>query len=172
MNHQSHLNQNHLYHATYKNHSFAEPQQFIKAQNESNFKLAVSATLHCLLGCGIGELVGIAIGSSLRWETLSTMILAILIGFVLGFLLGLIPLFQKGYNIRNAFKIVFAAEFLSIAVMEAFIAGTHLVIPGVMEAGLTDTIFWLGILAAMVVGFIAAFPVNYYMIKRGVRHQH
>lgn len=172
MNHQNHLSQEHLHHSAHHNHSVEEHQQFLKARKESNFKLAVSATLHCLLGCGIGEVAGIIIGTYLGWGMFATMALAILLGFVFGFLLGIIPLLRKGFSIKAAFKIVFAAEFLSIAVMEAFEAGTQLVIPGVMEAGLTDTIFWAGMLAALVIGFIAAFPVNYYMIKRGVRHQH
>jgi Domain of unknown function (DUF4396) len=172
MNHHSHLSHDELHHATHKNHSAKEHQQFLKTQKESNFKLAVSATLHCLLGCGIGEVAGVIIGTFLGLGMFATMTLAITLGFVFGFLLGIVPLLRKGFTVKNAFRIVFAAEFLSIAVMEAFEAGTQLIIPGVMEAGLTDVIFWIGMLAALTVGFIAAFPVNYYMIKRGVRHQH
>lgn len=172
MNTHNHLKKEHLYLTAHQNHSAEKPKQILKAEKDSTFKLAVSATLHCLLGCGIGEVTGIIIGTYLGWGMFSTMALAIILGFIFGFLLGIIPLLRKGFSVKSAFKIVFAAEFLSIVVMEAFEAGTQLVIPGVMEAGLTDTIFWLGMFAALIVGFIAAFPVNYYMIKRGVRHQH
>lgn len=172
MNQHHQLKKDHLQHTAHKNHSVEEHQQFLQADKNTTFKLAVSATLHCLLGCGLGEVAGMIIGTYLGWGMFATMALAIILGFVFGFLLGIIPLLRKGFGIKSAFKIVFAAEFLSIVVMEAFEVGTQLVIPGVMEAGLTDRIFWFGMFAALVVGFIAAFPVNFYMIKRGVRHQH
>ncbi len=159
-------------HTSHHQHTPEEHQQYLKLEKKSNLKLALSATLHCLLGCGIGEIVGVIIGTYLGWSMMSTMILAIILGFVFGFALGIIPLLGKGFSVKDAFKIVFAAEFLSITVMEAFEAGTQLVLPGVMQAGLTDALFWAGMFAALIVGFIAAFPVNYYMIKRGVRHQH
>ena len=172
MNNHSHATRESSHKISHENHSAEEHKRFLKSEKESHFKLAVSATLHCLLGCGIGEVVGIVIGTYFGWNMLPTMVLGIILGFIFGFLLGIVPLLRKGFSVKNAFKIVFAAEFISIAVMEAFEVGTQIVIPGVMEAGLTDTIFWSGMLAALAVGFIAAFPVNYYMIKRGVRHQH
>jgi hypothetical protein len=153
-------------------HSHQQDTVIHKQQQKNSFQLAISATLHCLLGCGIGEITGVVIGTYLGWDMISTMILAILLGFIFGFALGIIPLLRKGYSVKQSFKIVFAAEFLSITVMEAFEAGTQLVIPGVMEAGLADGLFWMGMAAALAVGFIAAFPVNYYLIKNGVTHQH
>jgi hypothetical protein len=135
-------------------------------------KLAVSATLHCLVGCGIGEVIGMVVATYLGMSMVSSMILAILLGFVFGFALGIIPLLRKGFSFSRSLKIVLVAEGLSIAVMEAFEVLTQVFIPGVMEATLTDGIFWLGMAAALVVGFMAALPVNYFMIKRGVRHQH
>lgn len=139
---------------------------------ENHLNLAISATLHCLLGCGLGEVLGMIIGNALHLSMLSTTLLAVILGFVFGFALGIIPLLRKGFTISQAFKIVFIAEGLSILVMEFFEVGTQWVIPGVMEAGLRSPIFWLGMLASLVVGFLAALPVNYYMIRRGVRHQH
>lgn len=172
MHHANHLKHDQLKQAHHHNHDHEHHSAPTTSRKESILGLAVSATLHCLIGCGIGEVVGVVIGTYLGWGMLATMTLAIILGFVFGFLLGIIPLMRKGFNVREAFKIVFAAEFLSILVMEAFEAGTQVFIPGVMEAGLTDTIFWAGMLAALVVGFLAALPVNYYMIKKGVRHQH
>ncbi|MDX2048045.1 MAG: DUF4396 domain-containing protein [Chitinophagaceae bacterium] len=142
------------------------------SKKEGIMKLAVSATLHCLLGCGIGEVAGMIIATYLGWSMIDSVILAVSLGFVFGFALGIIPLIKKGFSFSRSFKIVLVAEGLSIAVMETFEVLTQAAIPGVMEAGLKDGIFWLGMAAALIVGFIAALPVNYYMIKRGVRHQH
>jgi copper chaperone CopZ len=144
----------------------------VTSKKEDIMKLAVSATLHCLLGCGIGEVAGMIIATYLGWSMIDSVILAVSLGFVFGFALGVIPLIKKGFSFSRSFKIVLVAEGLSIAVMEAFEVLTQAAIPGVMEAGLKDGIFWLGMAAALLVGFIAALPVNYYMIKRGVRHQH
>jgi F0F1-type ATP synthase assembly protein I len=141
------------------------------SKNE-NMKLAISATLHCLIGCGIGEVVGMIVATYFGMTMTASMILAILLGFVFGFALGIIPLIRKGISFSQSFKIVLVAEGLSIAVMEAFEVLTQVFIPGVMEATLSDSIFWLGMVAALIVGFIAALPVNYFMIKQGIRHQH
>jgi hypothetical protein len=141
-------------------------------KDENVFVLALSATLHCLIGCGIGEVVGMIIGTALNMSMIDTIILSVMLGFVAGLALGVVPLLRANFTFRNALKTVIIAEGLSIAVMEAFEVLTQWMIPGVMEAHLTDWIFWAGMLAALVVGFIAALPVNYIMIKRGVRHQH
>jgi len=135
-------------------------------------KLALSATLHCLLGCGLGEVVGMIIGTALSWDNVSRIILAVVLGFVFGFILGMRPLLRKGFPFKKAFKIVLVAEGLSIAAMEAAEVLTEVYTPGVMEAGLNDWIFWGGMLFALLMGFIVAFPVNYLLVKRGVRHQH
>lgn len=140
-------------------------------QHES-FKLALSATLHCLLGCGLGEVGGMVIGAWLNLPNHSTMILAIVLGFAGGFALGIIPLKRAGYSWRAAFKQVLIAEGLSIAVMETSEVLVQVYTPGVMEAGLTDGIFWLGMLLGLAAGFIVAFPVNYIFVKRGIRHMH
>jgi hypothetical protein len=139
---------------------------------ESNLKLALSATLHCLLGCGLGEIAGMVIATWLGLAMTPSMILAIVLGFVFGMALGVLPLLRKKFTLRNALKVVVLAEGLSIAVMEFFEAGVQVMIPGVMESGLTDALFWLGMLAGLVAGFIAALPVNYVMIRKGVRHSH
>jgi hypothetical protein len=134
--------------------------------------LAFSATMHCLVGCGLGEVGGVMIGTALTLGMVTTMVLAIILGFVIGFLFGMIPLLRAGFGVRRAFQQVLIAEGLSIAVMEAFEVLVQVYMPGVMEAGLGDAIFWYGMLAALVVGFVAAYPVNWYLIGKGVRHQH
>ena len=110
-------------------------------EEQSQTKLAFSATLHCLLGCGIGEVVGIIIGTALVMTNTSTLILAVSLGFVFGFILGMRPLLKAGFNLKIAFKTVLIAEGLSIAVMEATEVLVEVYTPGVMEAGLTSWIF-------------------------------
>lgn len=166
------LMQYHTQHQHHVNTEHHAQHHAPEGTTEDHFKLAISATLHCLLGCGLGEVLGMIIGNSLEWSMWNTTFLAIVLGFVFGFALGVIPLLRKGFSFIQAFRIVFIAEGLSILVMEFFEVGTQWVIPGVMEAGLSSSIFWLGMLASLVVGFLAALPVNYYMIRRGVRHQH
>jgi len=147
-------------------HHHDQPEEYSQA------KLAFSATLHCLLGCGIGEVAGVVIGTALLMTIMNTMILAVGLGFVFGFILGIRPLLKAGFDLKRAFKTVFIAEGLSIAVMEATEVLIQVYTPGVMEAGLTSWIFWAGMLLAMTAGFIAAYPVNYYLIGKGVRHHH
>lgn len=139
---------------------------------KENLKLAFSATFHCLIGCGLGEVAGMVIGTAMKMGNHETMILAIILGFIGGFGLGIIPLKRAGYSWKAAFKQVFIAEGLSIAVMETFEVFVQVYTPGVMDAGLTDGIFWLGMLLGLIAGFIAAYPVNYIFIKKGFRHKH
>lgn len=142
------------------------------AAEPNRFRLAFSATLHCLLGCGIGEVVGVVIGTVLGWGNMETMILAVILGFIGGFLLGMIPLRRAGFEWSRAFKTVLIAEGLSIVVMETAQVLTELYTPGVMDAGLSDGLFWLGMGLALLAGFVAAFPVNWWLIGRGIRHEH
>ena len=159
-------------------HTHHQMTQQLASNNHSDwnkqrtFRLAISATFHCLIGCGIGEILGIIIGTAFGMDMISTMILAVILGFIGGLLLGILPLLRASFTFKKALKTVIVAEGLSIVVMEAFEVLTQIVIPGVMEAGLTEPIFWYGMIAALAVGFLAALPVNYVMIKKGVRHQH
>lgn len=143
-----------------------------KAETNNNFILALNATLHCLIGCGIGEVLGMIIGNALNMNMIDTTILSLIMGFVAGLSLGVLPLLKANFTLKNAFKTVLIGEGLSIVVMEAFEVLTQWMIPGVMEAHLTDMIFWFGMAAALTVGFVVALPVNYVMIRCGVRHQH
>lgn len=140
--------------------------------HKSHFRLAVSATVHCLVGCGFGEVVGMIIAAAIGMSMVSSMALSIILGFVAGLAMGIVPLLRAGFRIANALRTVLLAEGLSIAVMEAFEVSTQVLIPGVMEAGLTEGIFWIGMAAGLAAGFVAALPVNYVMIGRGVRHMH
>ena len=141
-------------------------------EKESYVKLALSTTLHCLLGCGLGEVVGMVIATALGLGNVSSIALAVTLGFVFGFVLGMRPLLKARFSFARAFKTVLIAEGLSIAVMETAEVLVEVYTPGVMSAGLTDGVFWWGMLLALVAGFVAAFPVNYILVGRGIRHQH
>ena len=135
-------------------------------------KLATSATAHCLLGCGIGEVVGVIVGTALAWSIVQTIVFAVFLGFVFGFALGLVPLLRVHFRLKDAVRQVLIAEGLSIAVMEAAEVLVQVYTPGVMAAGLTSSLFWIGMSLALLAGFIAAFPVNYVLVGRGIRHIH
>jgi len=138
---------------------------------ESSSKLAFSATVHCLTGCGIGEVAGVIIGVALGLASLASLILGITLGFIFGFMLGIIPLKRKGIKFKQAFKIIFLAEVISIAVMET----TEVLIEiytGTTSSGLSEPSFWIGMLLALIGGFIVTYPVNYLMVRRGIRHIH
>ncbi len=138
----------------------------------AQLSLAHSATLHCLLGCGIGEVVGVIIGTALGLSNLITLVLAVVLGFVFGFIFGMWPLLRAGFDFSRALRQVFIAETLSIVVMEATEVLVQVYTPGVMDAGLNSWIFWLGMGFALAAGYVAAFPVNYILVGRGIRHVH
>lgn len=123
-------------------------------------QMAVSATLHCLTGCAIGEILGLVIGTLIGLSVVQTIILAIALAFVFGFSLSIIPLLQTGMSVRVALPIVVAADTLSISVMEIVDNAVMAIIPGAMSAGLVNPVFWLAMPLALAVAFVAALPVN------------
>lgn len=141
-------------------------------KKNSEFRLAVSATFHCLIGCGIGEVVGMIISSILLFDNFTSIAVSVFLGFIAGLGLGILPLRRNGFTTKQALKTVLIGEGISIAVMEAFEVLTQVMIPGVMESHLTDSLFWIGMFISLIVGFIAALPINYIMVKRGIRHIH
>jgi len=120
----------------------------------------------------LGEVAGMIISVLLYLDNHTSMILSIIMGAVFGFLFGMIPLKRAGFTWKFAFKQVLIAEGLSIAVMETFEVLVQIYTPGVMDAWLTDWIFWEGMLLSLIAGFIAAYPVNYLFVRKGIRHQH
>ena len=138
--------------------------------NASLNRLAFSATAHCLTGCAIGEVLGLVIGTILGWGTLATIALAVVLAFFFGYSLTLLPLLRSGLALTAVLPIAFAADTLSITVMEIVDNLIILVIPGAMEAGLTSLLFWGSLAFALAVAFVAAFPVNRWLIARGKGH--
>jgi hypothetical protein len=132
--------------------------------------MAATATLHCLTGCAVGEIVGLMIGTALGLGTGVTIALAIVLAFLFGYALSTLPLVQAGLGFFAALSVVFAADTLSIAVMEVVDNVVMALIPGAMDAGLINPVFWLGMMIALVAAFVAAFPVNRYLIDKGRGH--
>jgi hypothetical protein len=138
--------------------------------NASLNRLAFSATAHCLTGCAIGEVLGLVIGTILGWGTLATIVLAVVLAFFFGYSLTMLPLLRSGMALATVLPIAFAADTLSITVMEIVDNLIILIIPGAMEAGLTSLLFWGSLAFALAVAFVAAFPVNRWLIARGKGH--
>jgi Domain of unknown function (DUF4396) len=132
--------------------------------------LALSATLHCLTGCAIGEVAGLAIGTALGWSDLATVVLAVTLAFVFGYGLTSWPLLRAGLALSAVIPIAFASDTLSIAVMEIVDNAIVLAIPGAMEAGLDSLLFWGSLAFALVIAGAFAVPVNRWLLARGKGH--
>lgn len=132
--------------------------------------MAVTATAHCLTGCAIGEVLGLAIGTAAGLGTRETILLAVGLAFVFGYGLTLVPLLRSGIGARRALRIALAADTVSIAVMEIVDNAVVLAVPGAMDAGLADGLFWGSLALALAVAFAAALPVNRWLIDRGRGH--
>jgi hypothetical protein len=132
--------------------------------------LAANAALHCLTGCAIGEILGLLIGTAIGLSTGATIALAVGLAFLFGYALSTVPLVQAGLGFFAALSVVFAADTLSIAVMEIVDNTVMAIIPGAMDAGLVNPVFWLGMMIALSAAFIAAFPLNRYLIEKGKGH--
>jgi Domain of unknown function (DUF4396) len=133
-------------------------------------RLSFSATAHCLTGCAIGEVLGLVIGSALGWGNLATIALAVVLAFFFGYSLTMVPLLRADVALASAIPLAFASDTLSITVMEIVDNLILLLIPGAMEAGPLDLLFWGSLAVALAVAFVAAFPVNRYLIARGRGH--
>jgi hypothetical protein len=133
-------------------------------------RVAASATTHCLTGCAIGEVLGFVIGTALGWGDVATIVLAVVLAFFFGYLLTSLPLLRSGLSLREVVPIALAADTVSIAIMEIVDNAVLLVYPGAMEAGLGDALFWWSLALALAVAWVAAFPVNRWMIGRGRGH--
>ncbi len=140
------------------------------ADRPSLNRLAFSATTHCLTGCSIGEVLGMVIGTALGWSNWPTVVLSTVLAFVFGYLLTLLPLLQGGMELGAALTLAFASDTLSIAIMEIVDNAVMVVIPGAMNAGLTDPLFWVSLIVSLVLAGIAAFPANRWLIAHGRGH--
>lgn len=131
---------------------------------------AVKATLHCLTGCAIGEILGMVIGTALMWGNVETMILAITLAFIFGYSFTLFAVRRAGLTFKAALKVALAADTVSIAVMELVDNAIIALTPGAMDAHLSDALFWAALLGGFAVAFVITTPVNKWMIGRGKGH--
>jgi hypothetical protein len=138
--------------------------------NDSLNRTALSATLHCLTGCAIGEVLGLVIATALDLHNVASIALAITLAFLFGYAFSIIPLFRAGLPAKKALTLVLAADTLSIATMEIVDNAVIVVVPGAMDAGLTSVLFWGTLALALFVAFWAAYPVNRYLLQRGKGH--
>jgi len=132
--------------------------------------VATSATLHCLTGCALGEIAGMAIGTALGFGNLGTIVLAVALAFLFGYTLTSLPLLRAGLALGAVIPIALASDTFSIAIMEIVDNVVMLVVPGAMEAGLSDLLFWGALSFALAVAFVFAVPVNRWLISRGKGH--
>ena len=132
--------------------------------------LAFSATVHCLTGCAIGEVLGMIIGTALGWSDLQTIALAVVLAFFFGYLLTSLPLLRSGMALSAVIPLALASDTISITIMEIVDNAIMLLIPGAMEATLTDIGFWAALAVALLIAGAAAYPANRWLIARGKGH--
>jgi hypothetical protein len=133
-------------------------------------RLAFSATLHCFTGCALGEIAGMAIGTALGWGNAATIALAIVLAFAFGYALSMRPLLAAGLPVKKALTLALAADTVSVATMEVVDNLVMLAIPGAIDAGLGDALFWASLALALALAFVAALPVNRWLLARGRGH--
>jgi hypothetical protein len=132
--------------------------------------VAFSATLHCLTGCAIGETIGMIVGTALGFSEWGTVALAVALAFLFGYALTSLPLLRAGLALGAVIPIALATDTFSIAVMEIVDNAIMLAIPGAMEAGLDNVLFWGSLSVALVIAGVVAYPVNRWLITRGRGH--
>jgi hypothetical protein len=133
-------------------------------------RLALSATVHCLTGCAIGEVLGMVIGTALGFSDLATVALAVALAFLFGYSLTSLPLLRSGLALSAVVPIALASDTASIAIMEIVDNAIMLLIPGAMDAGLDNPGFWAALAAALLIAGAAAYPVNRWLLVRGRGH--
>ncbi|HEV8230360.1 MAG TPA: DUF4396 domain-containing protein [Candidatus Limnocylindria bacterium] len=133
-------------------------------------RLALDATRHCLTGCAIGEIVGLVISGAVGLTTTAALVAGIALAFVFGYSFTFVPLLRAGIAAADAVRITLAADTISIIVMETVDNLIVLLVPGAMDAGLGDPLFWGSLLLGLAIAFAAAFPVNRWLIGRGRGH--
>lgn len=133
-------------------------------------RLAASATTHCMTGCAIGEVLGLVIATALGWGVVASIALAVALAFVFGYSLTMLPLLRSGLAFGAATKLALLADTASITVMEIVDNAIMLLIPGAMESGLGSVRFWGSLAVALAVAWVVAFPLNRWLISRGMGH--
>jgi uncharacterized protein DUF4396 len=137
---------------------------------QATWAVAAAATLHCLTGCAIGEVLGMVIGTALGLHNAATVVLSIALAFGFGYALTMRGVLRAGVGFRAALRVAFAADTVSIAVMELLDNAFILAVPGALDAGLASVLFWASLASSLVVAFLLTTPLNRWMISRGKGH--
>jgi hypothetical protein len=135
-----------------------------------SWSTAASATLHCLTGCSIGEVLGMVIGTSLGLHNAATVILSVALAFVFGYALTMRGVLRAGIGFTSALKVALAADTVSILIMEILDNAIMVIVPGAMDAGISSLLFWAALAFSLLVAFLLTTPVNRWMISRGKGH--
>ena len=133
-------------------------------------RLALSATLHCLTGCATGEVAGMVIGTALDWSNAGTIAISIVLAFAFGYTFTSVPLLRAGLALSAVIPLALASDTISIAIMELVDNTVVAVIPGALDATLSDVAFWASLALALLLAGMAAFPANRWLLARGKGH--
>jgi|SRR5438067_1527828 len=140
------------------------------AESRAVTRVAIGATLHCLTGCAIGEVLGMVLATAFGWGNALSIGVAIVLAFFFGYSLTISPVLRAGVPARRALAIAFASDTASITTMEIVDNAFILLVPGALAAGLADALFWWTLAASLVIAFVVTVPVNYWLIARGRGH--
>ncbi|AXK37180.1 DUF4396 domain-containing protein [Streptomyces armeniacus] len=160
----------HADHAEHADHTAHAGHMDHTGHAPASWSMAARATLHCLTGCAVGEVLGMAIGTALAWHNAPTMALAIVLAFLFGYTFTIYAVLRAGLSVRSALKVALAADTVSIAVMELVDNGVILMTPGAMDAHLSEWLFWGTLAVAFAVAFVVTTPVNRWLIGKGKGH--
>ena len=144
--------------------------EHVQTDKSTNRSMAISATLHCLTGCAIGEILGLVIGTVLGFPTYLTIALSISLAFVFGYALSMVPLLKFRLSLKQVLRIVLLADTLSILTMEIVDNAVMALVPGAMDSGLVNPLFWMTLALALTAAFLVAVPVNQRLLERGKGH--
>jgi hypothetical protein len=133
-------------------------------------RAAISATLHCLTGCALGEVLGMVLTTALGWGNAANIVVSIALAFVFGYTLAMRPVLAAGVPLRRALGIALASDTVSITSMELMDNLGLIVIPGAIDAGLGDWLFWASLVGTLAIAFVITVPVNRWLIARGKGH--
>lgn len=139
-------------------------------KHEYTREVAIGATLHCLTGCAIGEIAGLIIGTALGLSNITTIVISIMLAFAFGYTLSVMPLIKAGLALKAALAVVVISDTLSIFTMELADNTVMAVIPGAMNAGLVNPLFWATMPLSLLIAFVVAVPVNEHLLKQGKGH--
>ncbi|MFE2142019.1 DUF4396 domain-containing protein [Streptomyces sp. NPDC059456] len=166
--HEEHADAGHVHaeHAHHRHHGGRHGHD----AGAASWAMASKATLHCLTGCAVGEVLGMVVGTAFGWGNVATMALAIVLAFFFGYALTLRGILAAGVDLRSAVRVALAADTLSISVMELIDNGVIAVWPGAMDAHLSEALFWIALAISLALAFVVTTPVNKWMIGRGKGH--